>query len=390
MERLKREEDMRPPSAPGAGIAPRVNRLASPPPTNANANGNGVPSGPRDRTLEGAPLGPKAYTGAQLPRDYQKGVTFLGANGLSQSDEDDSASDGELERRRRTRRTAEQEKGLPRPGAPLAQPREDAHGGAGARAGPRPRRGRRARRRAGRRCASAAFKQREGEADAADREAEQREAARAVAQRNRELGIVEPAPTGPRPREGAGVGVATIGEGSGTPAPTTVKEPARFKMSLGAAAQRAQAAVPKRRTLADVEGLLEDEEDEDKSATKRTLVPIAADALPPVGAAMNEEERQTAIRRLASEIPSDATGLWAWPVAWEHVDEGIITEQLRPFVEKKVVEYLGVQEHGHCGSRRGGCAEEGEAAGVGGGAGRGYGRGGGGAGEEAVADGCLL
>lgn len=121
------------------------------------------------------------------------------------------------------------------------------------------------------------------------------------------------------------------------------REPARFKLSLGAAAQKAQAASSTtRRTVAEVEGLLEDEEEADPAA-KRTLIPITFDS-GAEAAGLSEEERAHAARQLAADIPTDKDGLWKWPVRWEFVDETVLGEQLRPFVEKKIVEYLGVQE----------------------------------------------
>ncbi|EQL00545.1 U1 snRNP-associated protein Usp107 [Ophiocordyceps sinensis CO18] len=119
--------------------------------------------------------------------------------------------------------------------------------------------------------------------------------------------------------------------------------PQPFKLSLGAAAQRAQAsrAMPQRRTIAEVEGLLDDEDAE--PAVRRQLVPIQMDPVSGPGA-MSEEEISQAIRTLAQEIPSDKDGLWGWDVKWDYMDEAIVRERLRPFVEKKIVEYLGVQE----------------------------------------------
>ncbi|KAK3688251.1 HAUS augmin-like complex subunit 6 N-terminus-domain-containing protein [Podospora appendiculata] len=119
--------------------------------------------------------------------------------------------------------------------------------------------------------------------------------------------------------------------------------PQRFTISFGAAAQRAQAqrAAPARRTVAEVEGLLDDEEHE--QTTKRQLVPIKFEPITDTKA-MTEEELQNAVRALAQEIPIDRDGLWAWDVKWDYLEESIIREKLRPFVEKKVVEYLGVQE----------------------------------------------
>ncbi|KAL1846419.1 hypothetical protein Daus18300_014262 [Diaporthe australafricana] len=120
--------------------------------------------------------------------------------------------------------------------------------------------------------------------------------------------------------------------------------PARFTMSLGAAAQKAQQrAGPQRRTMAEVEGLLDDEENEQQ--TKRQLVPIKFEPLGPDDTkAMSEEEIQQAVKSLAQEIPTAKEGLWAWEVKWDYLDDSAITDKLRPFIEKKVVEYLGVQE----------------------------------------------
>ncbi|KAI9874072.1 MAG: hypothetical protein M1823_007770, partial [Watsoniomyces obsoletus] len=86
-------------------------------------------------------------------------------------------------------------------------------------------------------------------------------------------------------------------------------EPAKFKLSLGAAAQKAQAnaaAQNQKRTVAEVEGLLEDEEDEESSG-KRTLIPIQFDKNDAAG--MSEEERTQAAKQLAADIPNDSEGL---------------------------------------------------------------------------------
>ncbi|ODA79325.1 hypothetical protein RJ55_04918 [Drechmeria coniospora] len=119
--------------------------------------------------------------------------------------------------------------------------------------------------------------------------------------------------------------------------------PQPFKLSLGAAAQRAQAsrALPQRRTMAEVENLLDDEDNE--PTVKRQLIPLQMDALS-ASATMTDEELAQAVRTLAQEIPTDKEGLWAWEVKWEHMDESTMHERLRSFVEKKIVEYLGVQE----------------------------------------------
>lgn len=117
--------------------------------------------------------------------------------------------------------------------------------------------------------------------------------------------------------------------------------PAPFSLSLGAAAQKAQARGLQRRTMAEVEGLLDDEEQD--QTTKRQLIPIKFEPIADAKT-MTEEEIQTAVKSLAQEIPATQEGLWSWDVKWDYLEDSIIVEKLRPFIEKKVVEYLGVQE----------------------------------------------
>jgi hypothetical protein len=118
--------------------------------------------------------------------------------------------------------------------------------------------------------------------------------------------------------------------------------PQPFKLSLGAASRAvAQRAAPQRRTIAEVEAFLDDEENEQTS--KRTLIPIQFEPTS-AAASMSEEEVSKASRALAQEIPSEKHGLWNWDVQWDFLDDSIIREKLRPFVEKKIMEYLGVQE----------------------------------------------
>lgn len=354
LERIKREEDMEQAERLRHNAAPRINRLASPPPP-SGVTQNGIPSGPRVSGVEGAPLGPKGF-GAQIPRDYQKGVSFVNGNGVhTQEDEDTDASDEELERRRKSKKDAELEKlyldqerrWLNRERSRAAalereQTRDKAE--ASNAAAEKARVADRLRNwndndEASRKVEEyyhdrsqwlrkrAAFRAREAEQDAHDRAVEDRDRDRLQERHNRDMGMAD---------QFLEKQAQEIGSLSELP-----REPSRFKMSLGAAAQKAQAAAAPRRTMADVEGLLEDEEDTATTTTRRTLIPIEADAS---GAGMTDDERMQANRQLASEIPSDKDGLWSWPIKWEFVDDSIVSEQLRPFVEKKIVEYLGVQE----------------------------------------------
>lgn len=368
LERLRREEEMEAAERARNMAGPRVNRLGSPPPTapSGPAGGaNGIPLGPRDRGVQGAPSGPKGFKGAQIPSDYQSGVAFIngsGVNGtttsswLSREDEDDSASDSELEKRRQEKKEAEIEKlyldyerrWLNRERSRAAALEREKNRDKDEEGTAEKERDAVAKRlkewdddiEAARKVEEyyqdrslwnrnrAAFRAREAAADNLDRENEERELARESQKREDARGMADSF-------------LARQAEELESRAQTP-REPARFKLSLGAAAQKVHAAAAPRRTAAEVEALLEDEE-ENETTIKRTLIPIKFDTAAEA-ASLTEEERQQAVRQLASDIPTDKEGLWKWDVRWDFVDDIVLSEKLKPFVEKKIVEYLGVQE----------------------------------------------
>ncbi|KAH8586835.1 hypothetical protein B0O99DRAFT_602157 [Bisporella sp. PMI_857] len=363
MERLKREEEMEAMERMRNG-APRVSRLASPGPSipsGPSGGANNIPLGPRG--VPNAPSGPKAQ-GAQIPRDYQAGVKFVnGANGalgdrawINREDEDDSASDEELENRRQAKKLAEQEKqyldqerrwlNRERSRTAAVQREEERENEDAANANAQKEKMATLLRNWDDEVESsrkteeyykdhsmwtrnrAAFRAREAAADERDREAEKREQQRTLADKEQARGLADSFLD--RQAE----------ELESRPNRIAAQQP--FKLSLGAAAQKAQKAAPARRTVAEVEGLLEDEEDVANSS-KRTLIPIKFDPSAS-SAGLSDEERDQAVRQLAAEIPTEKEGLWSWDIKWDFVDDAVIVEKLRPFVEKKIVEYLGVQE----------------------------------------------
>ena len=368
IERLRKEEELEALERKRNLSQPRPSRLASPPfsaPSGPALGANGIPVGPRDRGVPNAPAGPKGYTESQLPRDYQKGVAFVNGSGINgagaaglinHEDEDSDASDEEIERRRREKKEAEQEK-LYQDQRRRWLNRERSRTAAVEREKARDKEEEKQQEAEKEAVAKrlkewdddlevsrkveeyyidrslwirnrATFRSREAQLDELDRTAEDREKAKDLQLREQARGMAD---------DFLNRQAMELDTRAQTP-----REPQRFKLSLGAAAQKAQAAALNRRTVAEVEGLLEDEEEAD-SSVKRTLIPIkfdnAADAL-----GLSEEERAQAARQLAADIPSDKDGLWKWEVKWEFVDETVLGEQLKPFVEKKIVEYLGVQE----------------------------------------------
>jgi hypothetical protein len=354
MERLKREEEAEKQNS-------RTNRLASPPasaPAGPAVGANGIPLGPRG--VQGAPSGPKAKNG---PRDYQNGVAFINGAGEASfaiyiRDEDDTdASDEELERRRREKKKEDQErlfldherKWLNRERTrTMAIEREKT----------------RAEKDEGNYAEKKAemekflrefdddeeaikksqeyyadrslwlrnramFRAAEADLDNADRQREEYEVEQERSKQAQARGMADSF----LDRQAAELSARGV----------RLDEPQRVKISLGAALNKAsEANVPKRRAAADIEGLLEDDENEDDT-TRRALIPIKFDPSA-ISANMTQEERDEAKRQLAKEIPNDKKGLWDWPIQWDSLDQTVIEEHLKPFIEKKVFEFLGVQE----------------------------------------------
>jgi hypothetical protein len=356
-ERLRREEELE------AEERRRSGRRASPPPSSAPTGpggANGVPLGPRaERGVQGAPSGPK---GSQFPRDYQGGVNFVNGgavnNGayITREDDDDSASDSEIERRRKKKRDEEldeayrkqlarwltverrtvaslertsdwsknQDAQLEAARATQAKQLKEFDDDEEAKA----------KRHLYYKDHSEYMREREKvrerelKEDDVDRQQEKREMAAQKRQKDHARGqadafLEEQAEELMRTQEH--------------------REPQHFKISLGAATKKLEQTAAPRRTAADVENLLEDEEVTDQSGSKkRTLIPINYDAA--VRANLTQEEIEEAQRQLARDIPNDKEGLWKWPVSWEHLPDRNIEKDIRNWAGNKVLELVGVQE----------------------------------------------
>ncbi|KAK1752358.1 RNA-binding protein 25 [Echria macrotheca] len=345
MERLRREEEFEEQERVRNG-APRISRLDSPP----RGSSNTVPLGPR-----GVPNAPSGPRGRDRGIDFVNGGTV---NGYSFREEDDTdASDEELHERELSRQKAEDEKlyleaerkwvNRERQRT-AALDRERERERAETEGFSRRREEQLAReknwddeREASRRnhiyyrdhatwfMKRTADRAEEAARDEMDRRAEEEERRKAEADLEQARGMADSF----LERQ------AEEMERRPAAAPAA---PQRFTISFGAAAQKAaQKSAQSRRTVAEVEGLLDDEEQE--QTTKRQLVPIKFEPITDTKT-MSEEDLQKAIKALAHEIPTDRDGLWAWEVKWDYLEDSVLREKLRPFVEKKVVEYLGVQE----------------------------------------------
>ncbi|KAK5167164.1 uncharacterized protein LTR77_007894 [Saxophila tyrrhenica] len=378
LERLKREEELeqaerqRSERERGGGRASPTRTFAPSGPASAS---NGIPVGPRGAAaVPNAPSGPRGYRGAQMPSDYVNGVNFVGANGVNgvsirQEDEDDSASDEELERRRKEKKSKNNEADFLNAEARWVR-KENTRANAQDRERMREDDLGRARTRA----KDVASKQmQEFNDDEEIRKAERaepgaheyfidpskwavrrhhiRKEEAAQDAHDRQIEARERAEANSRSAHARGMADNFMDEMNAEFAARAEQQPAAqgFKISLGSAAARSKAATtaaqtgPSKRGMADMENLLEDEEDAGASGVRKPLG--ALKPLPTATAAdMTEEEKAAARAEITKEIPISTDELFSFPMKYEYLTPAVIEQQVKPFVEKKVVEYLGVQE----------------------------------------------
>ncbi|KAK4554617.1 hypothetical protein LTR86_008472 [Recurvomyces mirabilis] len=342
----------------------------------AELNSN-IPLGPRGQQV---PSGPKGYRGAQLPSDYANGVAFVGANGSTNGQqpaedeaEDDSEPDEAVEeRKQKIKEDAWEEKF--QNAERRYQGRENSRATALARE--RERDAREARNQTQekndvmRRLAEwddakeermgredyyldrsswlrkrGNYRQQEEYRDASDRQEEKEE----LAMRRDESNAMADDFLDRTAQD-----LAARAAGGNAQAPAAPG----LKISLGnvAAKQRTALATATTTTnnkrggaLADVEGLLEDEEDAALNSTSKrpTLKPISAadyTNVPNRGQDLTDSERAAARRDLAAEIPNNVDELFGTPLKYEFLTERVLEEEIRPYCGRLVEGFLGVRE----------------------------------------------
>lgn len=98
-----------------------------------------------------------------------------------------------------------------------------------------------------------------------------------------------------------------------------------------------------------------DEDDEEEAKKKRrVLVPLDYGDIDNVKTNYDEEEeedqnlsaeeRAKKVKELISSIPSSQSDLWAYTIKWDELDQDLIESKLHPFVSKKIVDLLGMEE----------------------------------------------
>ncbi|KRY35816.1 JNK1/MAPK8-associated membrane protein [Trichinella spiralis] len=96
------------------------------------------------------------------------------------------------------------------------------------------------------------------------------------------------------------------------------------------------------------------EPDEEFSVVKtssRKLVPLEyteeekrALEMPNLHTQMSTEERKKYVKSLIDKIPSSKEELFKYEIHWEYVDQLLIDRRIKPWISKKIIEYIGEEE----------------------------------------------
>lgn len=115
----------------------------------------------------------------------------------------------------------------------------------------------------------------------------------------------------------------------------------------------------KRQKLTVSEVFNDDDEDEDEAPKKRKLVPlqytneetnaVAASSsstteTATAKTAATQEEKRKLQKTLIESIPTDKDNLFDFNIDWSQVDQQLMKQRVRPWISKKIVEYIGEDE----------------------------------------------
>uniref|UniRef100_A0A8C6KZM2 RNA binding motif protein 25 n=1 Tax=Nothobranchius furzeri TaxID=105023 RepID=A0A8C6KZM2_NOTFU len=130
-----------------------------------------------------------------------------------------------------------------------------------------------------------------------------------------------------------------------------------LSLRLGTTNSPSQLSMGKRKKLTTVDSVFNkfDEEEADEQPCKRKLVPLDYGdddkSLGLDGAeisstknSINTEEKRKHIKSLIEKIPTSRPELFSYPLDWAMVDSNLMDRRIRPWINKKIIEYIGEEE----------------------------------------------
>ncbi|KAK5852787.1 hypothetical protein PBY51_006628 [Eleginops maclovinus] len=127
-----------------------------------------------------------------------------------------------------------------------------------------------------------------------------------------------------------------------------------LSLKLGSSGSPSQPNVIKRKKLP-VDSVFDkfDDEETDEQPRKRKLVPLDYDDDKSLGVdgagfssikGANTEEKRKHIKTLIEKIPTAKPELFSYPLDWSMVDTMLMERRVRPWINKKIIEYIGEEE----------------------------------------------
>uniref|UniRef100_A0A672Q7J0 RNA-binding protein 25-like n=1 Tax=Sinocyclocheilus grahami TaxID=75366 RepID=A0A672Q7J0_SINGR len=131
-----------------------------------------------------------------------------------------------------------------------------------------------------------------------------------------------------------------------------------LSLKLGAAGSPKLPQAGRRKALAAVDSVFNkfDEEAAEEAPKKRKLVPLdysedergglSLDGAEVTGSrpGVNTEEKRKHIKSLIEKIPTVKQELFNYPLDWNMVDTALMDRRIRPWINKKIIEYIGEEE----------------------------------------------
>ncbi|XP_050982251.1 RNA-binding protein 25 [Labeo rohita] len=131
-----------------------------------------------------------------------------------------------------------------------------------------------------------------------------------------------------------------------------------LSLKLGAAGSPKLPQAGRRKALAVVDSVFNkfDEEEAEEAPKKRKLVPLdyseddrgglSLDGAEITGSrpGVNTEEKRKHIKSLIEKIPTVKQELFNYPLDWNMVDTTLMDRRIRPWINKKIIEYIGEEE----------------------------------------------
>ncbi|KAA0718104.1 RNA-binding protein 25 [Triplophysa tibetana] len=156
------------------------------------------------------------------------------------------------------------------------------------------------------------------------------------------------------------LGIIAPHENSSHEAPPTEEHRPKIGLSLklGVVGSPKMPQTGRRKALTAVDSVFNkfDDEEVEEAPKKRKLVPLDYNEVERGGLSLdgtevtgsrpgvNTEEKRKHIRSLIEKIPTDKQELFNYPLDWSMVDTMLMDRRIRPWINKKIIEYIGEEE----------------------------------------------